>query len=71
MTTGNVVVRLKKVQEDTALSRAFIYLKLDKASPYYDPDFPQPIKLGNGRSIGFVLKEVQEWITKRMEDRDG
>lgn len=60
---GDCILRLKEVIVKTGLSRSMIYVKMDETSPYYDPTFPQKIKLGL-RSIGFFESEVNHWISQ-------
>jgi predicted DNA-binding transcriptional regulator AlpA len=36
----------------------------------HDGDFPQPIKLGQGHSVGFVESEIDDWIAKLIARRD-
>lgn len=36
-----------------------------------DPTFPQPIRLGNGRTaaVGFLTEEIDNWIAKQSAAR--
>ena len=36
----------------------------DPRSPYYDPDFPKPIRLGK-RAVGWRESEVIAWLESR------
>ena len=56
-----MVLRLNKVKAKSGLCRSAIYAKA-KAG-----EFPAPIKLGNGRSSGWLEHEVQEWLIKQIE----
>lgn len=60
---------MKRVKEVTGLSKASIYNRISETSKYYDKDFPKPIKLGQGRAIGFIESEVNEWINGQMSKR--
>ena len=60
---NDCILRLKEVIAKTGLSRSMIYVKMDEKSPYFDPTFPQKIKLGL-RSIGFFESEVNHWISQ-------
>lgn len=63
------ILRLRDVESVTGLSRSTIYSRLSSNSKYRDETFPQPVKLGNGRAIGFILSEVQDWINFRVSER--
>ena len=68
VTTRLRVLRTREVLEMTSLSRAAHFAKLDPKSKSYDPDYPRPLKLG-ARSVGYVEKEVLDWIKARMGAR--
>lgn len=53
-----IIIRLKKVQERTSLSRTTIWRKVSSG------DFPAPVSLGE-RSIGWISTEIDEWIKNR------
>ena len=55
------ILRRKQVEMRTGLSRSSIYARIAKG------DFPSPIHLGNGISVGWVESEVEEWIKSRIE----
>ncbi|WP_150046562.1 helix-turn-helix transcriptional regulator [Methylomonas rhizoryzae] len=46
------------------ISRAGLYTRLDSSSPYHDPAFPRPIKLGR-RNNSFRRSELEAWIASR------
>ncbi len=54
------ILRLPKVKERTGLSRATIYLRIQKGS------FPKPINLG-ARAVGWLESDVNEWIAQQIE----
>jgi len=56
----NAILRLPEVIKLTGRSRSSIYAGIK------DGSFVQPIKLGP-RAIGFLEKEVDEWIEGRVE----
>jgi prophage regulatory protein len=35
-------------------------------SARFDPTFPSPIKIGNGRAVGFVEEEIDAWLAKQV-----
>lgn len=58
------ILKRKKVEAVTGLSRSGIYDRLDSKSPRHDPDFPQPVRLGQS-SVGWYSDLVQIWIDTR------
>jgi prophage regulatory protein len=48
----------------TGLRRSALYLLVKQGA------FPKPIKLG-GRAVGWILSEVDAWISSGIYDRDG
>jgi prophage regulatory protein len=57
-------LRIKNVQQLTGIrSRSGIYQRLNPNSPYHDPTFPRPFRIGI-RAIGWSSAEVNEWIAK-------
>lgn len=63
------LIRLPELQGKIGLSRTAVYERMDERSPYFDPSFPKPIKLGNGKNppIAWVESEVVAWIESRIE----
>jgi len=37
---------------------------------YYDPNFPKPIRYGNGRSVYFLRSELDSWLISQIAKRD-
>ncbi|MBM3117888.1 helix-turn-helix transcriptional regulator [Jeongeupia naejangsanensis] len=60
------ILRRPAVETTTGLSRSAIYDRINPKSPYFDPTFPHPIRLG-GNSVGWLESEVQDWISGRIE----
>jgi len=60
----NNLLRLPQVIDRTGLSRSYIYDGIAKGS------FPRPVKI-TPRTSAWVESEVQEWIDRRIADRDG
>jgi len=63
-----VILKRKQVEKKIGLGCSAIYDRLDPKSPRFDPEFPKPISLGNGKNppIGFIEAEVDEWILSRI-----
>lgn len=57
------IIRLKQVTDCTGLARSTIYKYIAECT------FPKPVPLGE-RSVGWVEKEVHDWILARIEERD-
>ena len=62
------IIRMRDLENITALKRSTIYKKIN-----IDPSFPKPIPLSDSKSpgapVGFVLSEVLAWIESRIAKR--
>lgn len=58
------IVRRKKFEELSGLSRSTIYDKMNPKSPRYDKDFPRPIKLSLN-AVGWFEKDICTWLKTR------
>jgi predicted DNA-binding transcriptional regulator AlpA len=65
---GGMVVLLKRLQLEKILqlSRSGIYRLMDKNSSAYSPDFPLPIRYGNGKAVYWIAEEVAEWLEAQI-----
>jgi len=63
------ILRRRQVEQRVGLSCSTIYEKINPKSKQYDPAFPKPIKLGDGKNppIGWIESEVEKWIAARVE----
>ena len=61
------VLRMRQLSIFTGMCRSKIYLLLNPNSPYHDPAFPRPIRLGGGKrgAVGWLSVEVQNWLSSR------
>lgn len=57
------IYRLDQVIDVTGLARSTIYKFIAQGA------FPKPIPLGD-RRVGWLDSEIQDWIMKRIEERD-
>lgn len=57
------IIRLKEVMDFTGLARSTIYKYMGEGT------FPQTVSLGD-RCVGWVDREVCDWILARIEERD-
>ncbi len=69
-TAPNTLMRMGEFMIVSGFKRATVYDHLSKKSPRYDPNLPRPVKLGNGRAIGFVRAEVDAYVEKNIAARD-
>ena len=58
------VIKIKEVLDRTQVSRSQVYSLIAEGK------FPKPIKLGGGRSSGWISSEVDQWIDDRILERD-
>ena len=65
----NQIITVKDVMKFTSISRSKIYELINKDSKYYDPTFPQPIRLTEMR-IGWSAWEIHQWIESKLESRE-
>ena len=57
------ILRRNQVEDRTGLSRSTIYLRIQEGT------FPRPINLVE-RAVGWVEKEIEEWLVLCIENRD-
>lgn len=64
----NVIIRMPDVEAITGFARPTVYKRLKD-----DPTFPKPVPLTNstsrGAPVGWVLAEVQAWVSQRIAMR--
>ena len=65
----NQIITVKDVMKFTSISRSKIYELINKESKYYDPTFPQPIRLTETR-IGWSAWEIHQWIESKLRSRE-
>ena len=58
------LIKLKQVMDCTGLARSTVYKFMA------DGQFPKPVKLGS-KMVAWVESEVQEWISLKIESRNG
>lgn len=62
MTNDNPFLRIKQVQDQTALARSTIYKLISEG------DFPKPVKITE-KSSAWVSSEIGDWKLARMNAR--
>lgn len=60
------LLRLQGVCNLVGLGKSAIWYKLKEDSPYYDTDFPKPIRIGK-KSIAWDKNEIIAWVARRRE----
>ena len=61
---AETILRLPAVQSRIGLSRSTIYERIKNGT------FPSPIYIGE-RAIGFIEREIDEWIEARIAESRG
>ncbi|WP_063942704.1 helix-turn-helix transcriptional regulator [Enterobacter bugandensis] len=57
------LIKMPEVMRRTGNGKAWIYRLISQGQ------FPRPVKVG-ARAVAFVESEVDEWISRRIEERD-
>ncbi len=67
------VIRIREVERLVGRKRSSIYALMSPSSRYFDPDFPQKIRLSNqpNGSVGWMLSEILAWIELKAMQRTG
>lgn len=60
------VLRRTSLEEKIGLARSTIYSKIDPTSKEYDSTFPTPIRIGNGKAVGWIECEIDAWIVVQV-----
>ncbi len=64
-----LVLRIDEVSAQIGLSPSTIRNLLDSEGQWFDPEFPKPIRLGNGAgvrsAIGWRRADILEWVDSR------
>jgi prophage regulatory protein len=63
------ILRRKQVEARTGLSCSTLYERINPRHRNYDPNFPKPIALGDGKNppVGWLESEVNAWLLSRIE----
>jgi prophage regulatory protein len=66
------ILRRRELCSRTGLGPSIVKDRHNPRSPRYDPDFPRPIRLGDGANspVGYLEEEVDRWIELRAQRRD-
>jgi prophage regulatory protein len=59
--TALSILRRRQVEKRVGLTRSPLYARIKAGT------FPKPVKLGDGRAVGWVEAEIDEWLTAQIE----
>jgi prophage regulatory protein len=59
------ILRRSQLESVLNIKRSAIYERLAN-----DPAFPKPVRLGEGRAVGWLESEIIAWQQKRKAERD-
>lgn len=57
------ILRRREVERRVGLTRSPLYARI-KAG-----DFPRPVPLGNGRAVGWIESEIDQWLAAQIAKR--
>jgi len=57
------ILRRREVERRVGLTRSPLYARIAAG------DFPRPIPLGNGRAVGWVESEIDQWLAAQLAKR--
>lgn len=58
--TALTILRRRQVEKRVGLTRSPLYARIKAGA------FPKPIRLGNGRAVGWIEAEVDAWLTEQV-----
>ena len=59
--TALSILRRRQVEKRIGLTRSPLYGRIKAGT------FPKPIQLGNGKAVGWIEAEIQEWLIAQVE----
>lgn len=59
--TALTILRRRQVEKRVGLTRSPLYARIK------DGTFPKPIRLGNGRAVGWIEAEIDAWLDEQVE----
>jgi len=59
--TALSILRRRQVEKRIGLTRSPLYARIKAGT------FPKPIQLGNGKAVGWIEAEIQEWLIAQVE----
>jgi len=61
---NNRIIRRPEVQQRVGLSRSAIYRRIAEGT------FPKPITIGEGKAVGWLSAEIEEFLARCIAQRD-
>ena len=61
---NNRIIRRPEVQQRVGLSRSAIYRRIAEGT------FPKPITIGEGKAVGWLSVEIEEFLARCIAQRD-
>lgn len=55
------ILRRRQVEKRVGLTRSPLYFRIKEGT------FPKPVKLGNGRAVGWLEHEVDAWLVEQVQ----
>lgn len=55
------ILRRRQVEKRIGLTRSPLYARIKAGT------FPKPIRLGNGKAVGWIEAEVDAWLTEQIQ----
>lgn len=59
------ILRRRQVEQRVGLSRSPLYARIKVGG------FPKPVRLGNGRAVGWLEGEVDAWLAEQVRKSRG
>lgn len=56
-----IILRRRQVEKRVGLTRSPMYARIKNGT------FPKPIRLGNGRAVGWIEAEIDAWLIDQVE----
>ncbi len=54
------ILRRRQVEKRIGLTRSPLYARIKAGT------FPKPVKLGNGRAVGWIEAEIDAWLSEQI-----
>ena len=55
------ILRRRQVEKRVGLTRSPLYARVKAGT------FPKPIRLGNGRAVGWIETEIDAWLAEQVQ----
>ena len=58
--TALSILRRRQVERRVGLTRSPLYARIKSGT------FPKPVRLGNGRAVGWIESEIDAWLVEQV-----